>query len=91
MLTGLDYHGGLPGPDAEPAWVRLCRRMPDTYSRLRWSTLAAFAGYANGQLERMVSYSPAIQSEIDSLQTKLETCGWHLRMAARRRRSERMG
>jgi hypothetical protein len=36
----------------------------------------AFAGYANGQMERMVSYSPAIQAEIDELETKLAACGW---------------
>jgi hypothetical protein len=36
----------------------------------------AFAGYANGQLERMTSYSPAIQAEIDTLEAKLAAAGW---------------
>lgn len=39
---------------------------------------ASFAGYANGQLQRMTSYSPEIQAEIDDLTAKLEACGWHL-------------
>jgi predicted nucleotidyltransferase len=39
---------------------------------------ASFAGYANGQLQRMTSYSPEIQREIDDLTAKLEACGWHL-------------
>lgn len=58
-----------------PAWVRLAEHRSLFATR---GAHAAFAGYANGQLERMVSYSPAIQEEIDSLQTKLEACGWHL-------------
>lgn len=42
------------------------------------SVYASFAGYASGQLQRMTSYSPAIQAEIDSLQIQLEAAGWHL-------------
>lgn len=57
------------------AWVRLAENRSLFATR---GAHAAFAGYANGQLERMVSYSPAIQEEIDGLQAKLESCGWHL-------------
>lgn len=42
------------------------------------SVYASFAGYAQGQLVRMTSYSPEIQKEIDALQTALEDAGWHL-------------
>lgn len=58
-----------------PAWVRLIEERHLFATR---GAHAAFAGYANGQLERMVSYSPAIQEEIDGLQAKLEACGWTL-------------
>lgn len=56
-------------------WLRLAEE------RALFATRAAhgsFAGYANGQLQRMTSYSPRIQAEIDDLTAKLEACGWHL-------------
>jgi hypothetical protein len=42
------------------------------------SVYDSFAGYANGQLHRMTSYSPEIQAEIDTLTEVLERAGWHL-------------
>ena len=36
----------------------------------------AFAGYANGQMTRMTSYTPAIQKEIDDLTEWLGNAGW---------------
>lgn len=42
------------------------------------SVYASFAGYASGQLQRMTSYSPAIQAEIDTLTVELEAAGWYL-------------
>lgn len=38
----------------------------------------AFAGYANGQLQRMTAYSPEIDAEIERLTAELEAAGWHL-------------
>lgn len=57
------------------AWDRLAE------NRALFATRAAhasFAGYADGQLKRMTSYSPEIQAEIEDLTAKLEACGWHL-------------
>ncbi len=45
----------------------------------------AFAGYANGQLQKMTSYSPAIQAELDTLQADLEAAGWPLQDVMDRR------
>lgn len=56
-------------------WLRLVK------NRGLFATRAAhgsFAGYANGQLQKMTSYSPAIQSEIDTLEANLAGCGWRL-------------
>lgn len=58
-----------------PEWVDLAD------NRRLFATKAAhgaFAGYANGQLQKMTSYSPQIQTEIDTLQEELEAAGWHL-------------
>jgi predicted nucleotidyltransferase len=38
----------------------------------------SFAGYANGQLHRMTSYTPEIEQEIQDLQAELELAGWKL-------------
>jgi hypothetical protein len=38
----------------------------------------SFAGYAAGQLHKMTSYSPEIQSEIDALEKELAIAGWKL-------------
>lgn len=40
------------------------------------SVYASFAGYASGQLQRMTSYSQAIEDEIQSLGKELEAAGW---------------
>lgn len=64
------------------AWSRLFMH------RELFATKAAhgsFAGYANGQLQKMTSYSPAIQSELDTLQADLEAAGWHLQDVMDRR------
>lgn len=42
------------------------------------SVYASFAGYASGQLQRMTSYSPEIQAEIDTLTRELDAAGWYL-------------
>ncbi len=45
----------------------------------------SFAGYAQGQLQRMTSYSPEIDAEIDRLTAELEAAGWHLQEVMDRR------
>lgn len=42
------------------------------------SVYSSFAGYAKGQLERMTSYSPEIDTEIGVLTKALEDAGWPL-------------
>jgi hypothetical protein len=42
------------------------------------AAFGAFAGYASGQLQRMTSYSPEIQAEIDQLEADLAAVGWKL-------------
>lgn len=42
------------------------------------SVYASFAGYASGQLQRMTSYSQAIEDEIQSLTSELDAAGWIL-------------
>ena len=42
------------------------------------SVYASFAGYASGQLQRMTSYSPEIQAEIDALEATLTAAGWYV-------------
>jgi hypothetical protein len=49
------------------------------------AAFGAFAGYANGQLHKMTSYSPEIQEEIDTLTAELEAAGWHLQDVMDRR------
>lgn len=76
-------------------WLR-----PHDYllERYNWTVLAAnralfatraahgsFAGYANGQLLKMTSYSPEIQAELDTLQADLEAAGWPLQDVMDRR------
>jgi hypothetical protein len=41
------------------------------------SVYASFAGYAAGQLARMTSYSPAIDAEIQTLESELTAAGWY--------------
>jgi predicted nucleotidyltransferase len=70
-------------------WLRdedyLIRRTPWRQleeSRHLFATRAAhgsFAGYANGQLQRMTSYSPAIHAELQALEAYLaDVVGWSL-------------
>lgn len=50
-------------------------------NRALFATKAAygsFAGYANGQLQKMTAYTPEIHAELMGLQAKLEAAGWHL-------------
>jgi hypothetical protein len=50
-------------------------------NRSLFATKAAyhsFAGYADGQLRRMTSYTPEIQAEIERLEAELLEAGWHL-------------
>lgn len=49
------------------------------------AAFGAFAGYANGQLHRMTSYSPEIQAEIDALEADMERIGWRLQDVMDRR------
>lgn len=65
-----------------PAWDRLKE------NRALFATRAAhgsFAGYANGQMQKMTSYSPAIHAELQALEAKLEAAGWHLQDVMDRR------
>lgn len=39
---------------------------------------ASFAGYANGQLQKMTSYSPAIHAELQANEAIVAQAGWHL-------------
>lgn len=45
----------------------------------------AFAGYANGQLQKMTSYTPAIHAELTANEAVIERAGWSLQDVMDRR------
>jgi len=59
----------------EPAWWVTLRDHRDWFAAK--SVYASFAGYAAGQMERMTSYSPAIDAEIQTLEAELTAAGWY--------------
>lgn len=59
-----------------PGWWKLLRENRSIFAAK--SAYTSFAGYAAGQLERMTSYSPEIDAEIDRLTAELETAGWYV-------------
>lgn len=69
-------------PVITPVWAAVRER------RALFATKAAyesFAGYANGQLHRMTSYSPELDAEMQRLEGELEAAGWHLQDVMDRR------
>lgn len=62
--------------DTPPAWWMTLRDHRSLF--VSKAAYTSFAGYANGQLERMTSYSPEIDAEIDRLTAELDAAGWYV-------------
>lgn len=64
------------------AWWQLVRERGLFATRAAYGS---FAGYANGQLQKMTSYTPAIHAELMANEAVLALAGWHLQDVMGRR------